>query len=480
MKHALRWSMSALTLALVGAAAIFFWRAGAQLDSLAEPGARTLRNMEQSTGVTATPVSAVGMIELIGKRQIVLRTGGTVAQVAVEEGDTVKQGDLLVALEPQQLEWAVQQADMGLENARIGLEKALEAIDESDIAVAEAALLSAQEALVLVEAGPAKEQLDAARAGAAAAWAAYNELREGPSPEALTQASAGLRQAEIDRQQAQRAYDRIAWQPDAGASSEGAALQRASIAYESAKARYDELVKPAMPSQLQSALSSAQSAQNTLNELEKKPTPAELAAARASVANAEAGLAKLKKGLDAGDIRAAELGVESAQIGLEQAKLNLDNARVVAPTDGVILEVNVEEGEQGSSGTVVASVADITKLRLVVNVEQKDIRHVKLNQPAEVTVYGLTDVLYQGVVEKIAPQGTTGTGSILFPVTIRLTDDSLAELKPGMSATATFLVGEEVEAAADEETDDEETGDEETADEEATGGETADEETADE
>lgn len=463
MKRALRWSMSAMTLALVGAGALFFWRAGAQLNSLAEPGARTLSNLEQTVTVTATPVSAVGMIELVSKRQVVLKTSGTIAQVAVEEGDTVKRGDLLVALDTQQLEWAVQQADMGLENARIGLEKALEAIDKSDIAVAEAALLSAQETLALVEAGPTKEQLEAARAAAAAAWAAYNELREGPSPEALTQANAALKQAEIDRQQAQRAYDRIAWQPDAGASSEGAALQRASINYEAAKARYDELVKPAMPSQLQSALATAQRAQDALNELQKKPTPAELAAARANVANAEAALAKLKKGLDAGDIRSAELAVQSAQIGLEQAKLNLNNARVTAPTDGVVLEVNVEVGEQGSSGTTVASVADITKLRLVVNVEQKDIRHVKLNQPAAVTVYGLGDTVYPGVVERIAPQGTTGTGSILFPVTIRFTGESLADLKPGMSATATFLVGEqaaEAEVAADEAAPDETAADE--------------------
>ncbi|RIK42416.1 MAG: hypothetical protein DCC55_08945 [Chloroflexi bacterium] len=465
MKRALRWCMSAVTLALVGAGALFFWRAGAQLNSLAGPGAQTLRNMEQAVSVTATPVSAVGMIELVGKRQVVLKTGGTIAQVAVEEGDTVKRGDLLVALDTQQLEWAVQQADMSLENARIGLEKALEAIDESDIAVAEAALLSAQETLALVEAGPTKEQLEAAKASAAAAWAAYNELREGPSPEALTQASAALKQAEIDLQQAQRAYDRIAWQPDAGASSEGAALQRASINYEAAKAGYDELVKPAKPSQLQSALASAQSAQNALNELEKKPTPAELAAARADVANAEAALAKLKKGLDAGDIRAAELAVQSAQIGLEQARLDLNNARVVAPTDGVVLEVNVEVGEQGSSGTTIASVADVTKLRLVANVEQKDISHVKLNQLAEITVYGLGDTIYHGVVEKIAPQGTTGTGSILFPVTIHFTDESLAELKPGMSATATFLVGEQAEEAADEEAADEEAADEEAADE---------------
>jgi HlyD family secretion protein len=442
MKRALRWSLSALTVALVGVVALVLWRANAQLDRLAGPSMQTLSNVTQAVSVTATPVSAVGTIELISERQVVLMTGGTVAEVAVEAGDPVKKGALLIALDTQQLRWAVTQAELGLEQARIGLEQATEAIDDSDIAVAEANLLSAREELTLVEAGPSKEEMDAATNSAAAAWSAYNELKAGPSPEELTQASASLKQAQIDLQQAQRAYDKIAWQPEAGASSEGAALQRATIAYESAKAGYDLLVKPPDASALQSTLAGAQQAQHALNELKKKPTPAELAAARAAVASSEAALAKLKKGKDAGDIRSAELNVQNAQIGLEKARLDLNNARVVSPVDGVVLAVNVKVGEQGNSGSVVATVADTSKLRLVANVEQKDIAHVKPGQAVEITVYGITDKTYKGVVDKIAPQGSSATGSILFPVIIRITDESLAELKPGMSATATFLVGE--------------------------------------
>ena len=442
MKRALRWSLSALMLTLVSATALLFWRANSQLDALAGAQVQTLSNVTQAVSVTATPVSAVGTIELISKRPVTLLSNGTIAEVPVEEGDSVKKGDLLVALDTQGLNWAVQNAELGLEQAQIALQQATEAIDASDIAVAEATLLSAKEELALVQAGPTKEDLEAAKAQAAAAWAAYNDLKAGPSPEELTQASASLKQAEIDRQQAQRAYDKIAWQPDAGASSEGAALQRATITHESAKAAYDQLVKPAKTSVLQAALASAQNAQSALNELQKKPTPAELAAAKAAVASGEAALAKLKKGKDAGDIRSAELNVQSAQIALEQAKLDLNNARVVAPVDGVALSVDAEVGEQGSSGSVVTVLADLSKLRLIASVEQKDIGHVTVGQPVEVSVYGIPNKVYKGVVDKIAPQGSSATGSISFPVIIRFTDESVADLKPGMSATVTFETGD--------------------------------------
>src|SRR5262245_40298531 len=121
MKRALRWSLSALTLALLGAVALLVWHVNPQLNALATSSTQTLSNVTQAVSVTATPVSkvtqavsvtatpvsAVGTIELVSKRQVVLQTGGTIAQVAMEEGDTVKKGDLMVALDTQQLDWAV-------------------------------------------------------------------------------------------------------------------------------------------------------------------------------------------------------------------------------------------------------------------------------------------------------------------------------------------------------------------------------------
>ncbi len=41
--------------------------------------------------------------------------------------------------------------------------------------------------------------------------------------------------------------------------------------------------------------------------------------------------------------------------------------------------------------------------------------------------------------ESIGKPDPDASGTITFPVTIRLTDSSLTELKPGMNATATFV-----------------------------------------
>jgi HlyD family secretion protein len=388
--------------------------------------------------ITNTTVSAVGQIELMRSRPIVLQVSGMVDEAAVEVGDSVAEGDLLLALDTEPLELAVKNAEIGLEQTQIGLEQAKEGIQESDVAAAEAQVLLAKETLALVQAGPTKEELAAAQSAATAAWEAYNDLKAGPSKAQQDVAKAGLQQAAIDLQEAKRAYDSVAWRADVAMTPESSALQRATIAYEAAKANLELANQPAKESQLQAAISAAQSAQNQLNQLKKKPTPAELAQAQANLATAEAALAKLKLGVKASTVRNAQLAVDQAQMALDQAKRDLGHARLSAPISGTVLSLNAEVGQALSAGTTAAVLADITKLKLVVNVEQRVISQIKVGQKVLISVYGLGDRSIGGVVERIAPSGQQGVNAVVFPVTIRINEDSLAGLLPGMAATAVF------------------------------------------
>ncbi|MEZ4618940.1 MAG: efflux RND transporter periplasmic adaptor subunit [Caldilineaceae bacterium] len=407
-----------------------------------------LQSPALQNGTLPKAPSGVGKIDLEEKHQVVLMVGGIVDKVNVEIGDQVRAGDVLVQLDTKQLEWAVQDAELNLESARITLAKLNEDVDDIDVALAESKYLLAKENLAVVEAGPTEEQLNAAQNSAAAALAAYNELKAGPTQAQLTQAQASLQRAEITLQEAQREYDKIAWRPDAGATSQSADLQQATISYEAAKAAYDEVTEPAKPSALQSALASAQRAQDDLNELEKKPTSAELAAARANLADAEATLAQLKKGPNENDLRLAEIKVEQALTALEQARMDLENAKVPAPIAGTVLAVNVESGEQASGGSVVVTIADTSKLKLTVNVEQRDIPYISVGQEATISVYALGEQQFAGKVDLIVPVSDESSGLVTYPVTLHLTSDSQEGLLPGMTATATFSQTAEAGEAA--------------------------------
>jgi multidrug resistance efflux pump len=203
----------------------------------------------------------VGTIEVPQARPAVLLTSGQVNEIAVEVGDAVQTGDLLVALDTTQLKWALEQAEIGFETAHINYEVLGETVSESDVKVAEANLLLAQENLALAQTGPTDEEVAAAQAAVQAGWAHYEELQQQPTQAQINQALANLSLAEIDVQAAQREYDKIAWLPEAAATEAADALHRATVALEAAQVAYDEASQPAGESELQTALSSAQSAQ---------------------------------------------------------------------------------------------------------------------------------------------------------------------------------------------------------------------------
>ncbi len=387
----------------------------------------------------AAGVSAAGNIELSSQRPVVLEVGGMVIQVAVEVGDEVAVGDLLVALDTTELERAVAQTELSLANAQAQLDQLLEAADPAEIASAEASLASAQQNLADVQAGPSQAELAAAEANLTAAQAGYQELLAGPSEAELTQLSADLEKTMIDLQQAQWDYDQVSYRGDVGASSQSAALQQATIYYEAAKADYEIAVEPASEAELQDALSAIESAQDQLDDLRAQPTAAELAEAEAQVAGAQANLEDLLNGSSDAERRAAEISVEQARLDLEEAQTQLAQAQLYAPIDGTALSVDVEVGEQVQAGTSVVTLADLNDLELTVNVAEVDIGQIYLEQRAEVTVDALPDQVFNGVVARIAPSSESESGVVNYPVTIRLTGADLDGVRPGMTAVADIL-----------------------------------------
>lgn len=392
----------------------------------------------QPADLAQTAVSAAGNLTLVSERSVALTVDGVVEEIDVAVGDTVKAGAVLLKLDTIELERAVAQAQLNVETAKIALADLQTPATASAIAVAEANLVEAKENLADVKAGPSATEIGAAQSSLAAAQASYNELQAGPSDAEVTQLSASLKKAEVALAEAQRAYDQIAWRNDVGMTSQAADLQSATIDYEAAKAAYAESTASASTSDVQSALSNIQNAQATLNDLQNSPTAAEIATAEAQVTDAEATLTELQTGATTNELRNAQITLQQALITLETAYRDLEEATVTAPIDGVVLTLNADVGVRSSSGTVVATLTDPMQLDLVINVAEADIAHVDLDQAAMIEIDALPGQSFTGVVQKINPASDSDASSVSYPVTIRLTDNDLTDVRPGMNAVATL------------------------------------------
>ena len=95
-------------------------------------------------------------------------------------------------------------------------------------------------------------------------------------------------------------------------------------------------------------------------------------------------------------------------------------------------------GQRLSRGTVVATIADPALLELTIDVAEVDIPQVAQGQSAEISIDAFPGKVFDGVVDAVSPAGDLSSGLVNYPVTVRLVDDELDGVLPGMTAVATL------------------------------------------
>ena len=129
-----------------------------------------------------------------------------------------------------------------------------------------------------------------------------------------------------------------------------------------------------------------------------------------------------------------------------QAKVSLENAvadrqaqTIVAPCDGQIATVDVEENTQITAGTQLMSIVEDGGMTLSLSVDELDILSVQPGQTVSLSVDALPDAQVTGVVEKIAPLGNTETSVTYYDVYIELTQTD-ERIKGGMNVSGEIVV----------------------------------------
>ncbi len=334
---------------------------------------------------TAPTSGAVYGAEVIADHQVVVaaQVGGQVTNVAVEVGDVVDAGDVLVKLDSSVLEAQAAQAKAALDAAASNL----------------AALQD-----------PAKEQdLAAARAAIAAASAAYARASGGPTDEERRLALAQLMQAQAAVTVAQAGYNVVKGNPNIGMMPQSLQLQQVTLAQEAAQAQYDKIMKGA--------------------------TADQVAAAYAQLENARAQLQRLEDGVKPAQVDAAAAQVKAAQYAYYLAQLQVSRATVKAPVAGIVSKVQTSAGSLAAPGAPVATLLS-KAIRVVVSVEESRLSQLAAGQPALIRVAAYPGQTFSGAVALIAPELDPATRTV--QVTIR-PDDEEAPLAPGMSATVELL-----------------------------------------
>jgi HlyD family secretion protein len=208
--------------------------------------------------------------------------------------------------------------------------------------------------------------------------------------------------------------------------AEGPEEQFARRAYDRAQTLFEQRLIP------QSALDDAHSLVDVA-ENRKRAAQSQLAIGKAKVTEARAQVAQAKAAAD----RAAE---------------DVANATIRAPIRGTVLSRDVEIGSPvssilnlGANATLVMTLGDIEQVFVRGKVDEADIGHVRLGQPARIRVETFKDKVFNGKVTQISPMGVEKDNVTNFEVRVSI-DNPGKELKANMTANAEIVLEEHLDA----------------------------------
>jgi HlyD family secretion protein len=158
--------------------------------------------------------------------------------------------------------------------------------------------------------------------------------------------------------------------------------------------------------------------------------------------------AQAQIGVDSAKLKQARAQVMQSQASLKQLEEQLSYTTITAPMDGVILSRDVEIGDAvssilvlGSTATLVMTEGDTSEVYVQGKVDEADIAHVYMGQPARIKVESFRDRQFQGKVTKIAPMGVEKDNVTTFEVRVSINNPG-GELKANMTANAEILLDE--------------------------------------
>jgi HlyD family secretion protein len=445
---------------LVVLAAVAF-AAGCSQAATPASGASAAADQIPIVSLGAGTVVAEGVVEPARWSELSFDLPGTVAEVQVETGQSVRAGDLLARLDTDELELALQNAEQDVLTQQAALDLLLEGTRAEVIARADKdnadAIAQAEIALRAQELQLEKAQLDDPSLDIEAAEIRVKQLQaqlaqvraQDPSAE-VAAAQVGLERSKIALDDAQDEYNKALdrpWEDQGIRDAWAIQLEQRQLDYRLTQAQLDGAQKAQRAHTLSLTVLQAQieEAQTRLGQARsaEKAYPilldtlaAEVDAARAALEALRAWENPYRDAAREAEIAQAKVGVRKAEIAVEQIRIQLEDAELRAGFDGIAADVDVKVGDEVKPGQVLVVLATLDDLQVrTTDLTELDVGRIAVGNAAEVSVDALPGTKFAGVVSEIALQAQDYRGDVVYAVTVEFTEAGLPEsLRWGMTS----------------------------------------------
>ncbi len=418
-------------------------------DESTSPGMANLRVATVERGDIDVVIDATGTIEPLNIVEVSSKASGRILSLTVEEGDSVEKDDVIARIETTYVAVDLEQAEADLRASQARLKQAEINIqlqkDQSEIQIKQAReklaevekqLEQLREQIRIEKERTNKRQVADAENNLKIASLRFKLLTsETVRAEEINRANAAVSQAQASRDLAKKEHERKKGLFEKKLISQSE-LDSAETQWQSAEAQYQSSVEqakmvkqPASEAELKIAQAEIDKAKFSLDaaleQIEKqryRDMDIEIQINRVEQAKDSLKLALANKSqinVKEKELENAEAQVKRSEGQLQLAREQMRDTEIRAPISGTILEKKVEEGQiifssfgggsrsslGTSEGQVIVTMADLSKVYVVTEVDETDIGKVKVGQPVTITVEAYPDQPFEGEILRIAPQG---------------------------------------------------------------------------
>ncbi len=397
VKHPSRWFIGLLSAGIV-ASGTTYWAINRQATPLLDIASLTVPVV--SSDVTLR-ISASGKVVPIQSVNLSPKNSGVLAQLLVEQGDSVEQGQIIARMDDSNLQAQLSKARANLAQVRAQLAEA--------------------------RAGTRSEEIAQSRARLNQARAQLNQARTGNRPEEIAQAQA---QVEAARARVNLTSSRV--QRNRNLASFGAISQDT----------LDEVIADD-----RSAKANLLEVQRRLIDLKNGSRTEEIDQKKAAVTEAEQALLQLQNGSRPEQIDQFEASVAAAQSELKAVQVQLDDTIIRAPFSGIVTQKYATVGAFVTPTTSASNTASATSssivavsrgLEVLAQVPEVDIGQVKQGRIVEIVADAYPNQVFKGKVRLISPEAVVEQNVTSFQVRIALTTGQ-EQLKSGMNVDLTIV-----------------------------------------
>jgi HlyD family secretion protein len=104
------------------------------------------------------------------------------------------------------------------------------------------------------------------------------------------------------------------------------------------------------------------------------------------------------------EISASNARVQQLEATRDRVRKTIDDSYIISPVAGIVTHKVIEQGELAGIGATVATVANLSKVYLMIYVTEEELPHIRLGEKVSVKVDGLPNKVFTGSVTYISPE----------------------------------------------------------------------------